>query len=317
MSRWLKEAGVEKRPQYECRPTRLRVTEKQRQKVKRLYSEGLNRIQVAKAAKLREHAVRLILNGEFRKPWQTKAFGDLTIRSDPLPEEKLQCILGTLLGDGCLCASGKSSYMLTITHGHKQENYLRYKSKIIGASIYKCVRDNAFIGIKDYILYRMVYSNKGCLSKIANLVFRNRKKTVNKEWLDLLTPLGLAFWYMDDGFSSFYEEGKYVLAGFSTEGFAAKEVELLRQKLLDFGIETGMPKKGKGHNITIKAKSVNRFMNIIEPYIVPCLQYKIKRKPISSFSPSPVSVSWPISRTLPLPLLFRSPGHRENVSSHS
>jgi len=257
---------------------KIKIDEKIATSIRLLYKSGLNRMEVANKLKITEQYVRNVLKGNFR----TKKDNNLlTIekKSHELDDRKLQCILGTLLGDGSL-SYYRNSYMLAITHGKKQKEYLEYKRKIIGAP----TLIKLHVGCNSYapntIKFRICYQNKGCLQKISDIVTIDHKKTINEKWLSLIDVEGLAYWFMDDGSSSWMSNKKYVYVRFATNGFNLDEINLIINKLrgLDLTPKILIGNNG-GSNLNISLnKSSLKFIKMIEPYILPikCMRYKIK-----------------------------------------
>ena len=239
------------------------------------YRLGLNRNEVAARLGISARRVRAVLKGKFRTRKEYQFFINKK-KAHPLDAKKLQCILGTLLGDGSFFIN-RGIPVLSISHCGQQKEYLEHKRKIIGAPpLMSCYKDQ-----KSYssgsIFYRMSYNNRWCLDQIANIVLVNNRKIVNKKWVELLEIEGIAYWFMDDGFSSFAKSNyPKVNAGFSTQSFSDREVRLLRRRLTDFGIQTTKTKRPKGFNINISRHSVNNFMKQIEPFLVDCMYYKLK-----------------------------------------
>jgi len=116
-----------------------------------------------------------------------------------------------------------------------------------------------------------------------------------------LTPIVVAVWFMGDGSSSydkrtgpgrlssvrvgikhpdFYRRTVYVRL--CTESFNISSIELLEAGLHRLGIYTTRMhrhiSKGSGVTIRLRQSSVDKFMNMVEPHIVPPYEYKIKRK---------------------------------------
>jgi hypothetical protein len=96
----------------------------------------------------------------------------------------------------------------------------------------------------------------------------------------LLNPVVLAFWYMDDGSQNEGRTGCYL----HTECFEYHEVVLLQQALGSvFGFETGIhtdrkKKTGKVYyKLYICEKSVRPFVDLISPYVHPCIQYRLRK----------------------------------------
>jgi hypothetical protein len=124
--------------------------------------------------------------------------------------------------------------------------------------------------------------NKGELRKIHKLCFKNNKKYVTKKWLEEVEAPAIAYWFMDDGSSSFdISNNKTVMVRFASQSFSKRENLLLMKKLSEFGVETTLRKikDGTGYNTYVRQSSVNRLMDLIEPHVATSdMKYKIKRK---------------------------------------
>jgi hypothetical protein len=138
--------------------------------------------------------------------------------------------------------------------------------------------------------YRTEYNNKYELKKVYQFINKNGKKVVNKEWIDKVDAVGLAYWFMDDG-SSYRDKRKNrigVCITFATHGFSYDENVLLQSKLLDFGLESCINRSHRIWNgtkrfyysLSLRQNSVNKFMDLVEPIIsqIPCMLYKIQRR---------------------------------------
>jgi hypothetical protein len=89
---------------------------------------------------------------------------------------------------------------------------------------------------------------------------------------EYLTPLALAIWFMDDGSSL----GRG--ARIATNCFTLEEVNFLCNVLkIKYNIIATANKcgKDKGHIIFIHVNSMKLFMNIVKPYLLPSLYYKL------------------------------------------
>jgi hypothetical protein len=89
-----------------------------------------------------------------------------------------------------------------------------------------------------------------------------------------ITPISLAFWFMDDGSK---DKSGYLL---HTQCFTHHEQKLLQQVLgKKFGLEVAIHNDRKGdktyYRLYITAKSVPLFNKLVSPYIIPCMQYKL------------------------------------------
>jgi len=112
-----------------------------------------------------------------------------------------------------------------------------------------------------------------CLNLLHSLFYVNGIKVVPSIIFELLTPLGLAFWIMDDG--SKQNTGLHL----NTYSFTAEEHELLASVLrTKFGLAVTVHKHS-AHNgkarLYIKGESMERLRVLVKPYMVPSMYYKI------------------------------------------
>ena len=98
-----------------------------------------------------------------------------------------------------------------------------------------------------------------------------------------LSPISLAHMTMGDGSSSWHQGGN-IVACLSTQNFSERSIELVEDALRGIGIDhTGRghvklknKKSGSGIVITLLQDSVDDFMAMIEPHVVPSFRYKVK-----------------------------------------
>lgn len=204
-------------------------------------------------------------------------------RKKELSYDQIQLILGTLLGDAglhCRLRNSHKQFEFYVAHGIAQHEYITHQANLLGVKVgtyYKSQKSYSPGGA----YYRFSYSNKKELQKIYELCFESGKKCVTAKWLKQIGPAAIAYWFMDDGSSSFdVTNSKAVIVRFSSQSFSKEENLLLMEKLLDFGIETTLRKvpDGTGYNIYVRQKSVNTLMDLVEPYITFDTKYKIKRR---------------------------------------
>lgn len=107
----------------------------------------------------------------------------------------------------------------------------------------------------------------------------NRKCRVSKEAADWLTPAGIANWYMSDGYVCLVGKTKGVIKNrrvdFCTDRYDMVSIRRLQKALNRFGIETSAVKRANRWRIRVKASSYERFIWLVEPYIVPQMRYKL------------------------------------------
>ena len=196
-----------------------------------------------------------------------------------ISEKADQIILGSILGDGSITKHIDKDHnsRLSITHGVKQHSYLLYKAQLLKNEniplriSYRKPGKKHFIKgweVKENGTYYLETCQCAQLNKYRDMFYRD-KKFINR-YVYKLNPLGLAIWYMDDGY---YHKGFYLC----TNCFTKKDVSLLQDMLLhNFNIEK---KKTKtvigGIMIYVRAKSAKIFKDLITPYVIPEMIYKL------------------------------------------
>src|SRR5271165_1374092 len=251
------------------------LSELQIKRVWELYYEGKNREEIAQELKVSYYSVRLIL--DYNGIGQGKKHSlRCEKNTPPLTYEEKQLILGSLLGDaslGCREKDGcKNQLELSICHCNRQLGYIQHIANILDCNIKtSLVSKNEIQGhsVAEHIIHKISYSNKYELLKIRKLCHNGKRKYVSTEWLKEIDPTAIAYWFMDDG-CSVYTKCKSISVMLATQSFDADEHILLQNRLLDFGIETILRHNvgnGTGLNIYIRQKSVNSFMDLIEPTV--------------------------------------------------
>lgn len=98
------------------------------------------------------------------------------------------------------------------------------------------------------------------------------KKAIPFSLVKNLTPISIAYWYMDDG--SFNKRDKtFVL---HTQSFSYADLIALSEILTSkYGFLLSLHRDGKKWKLYVKKESSNDFLNLIKPYILPCFYYKL------------------------------------------
>ena len=127
-----------------------------------------------------------------------------------------------------------------------------------------------YIGISiPYLLYDF---------KSYKVIYPNNIKTISRNVLNYLNPQGIAIWYMDDGcLSAKKRNGKIHAYELILNTYISYEDN---QIIVDYFKEvwninfTITRDKGKSR-IRCGTREARKFIEIVKPYIVPCMEYKI------------------------------------------
>ena len=132
--------------------------------------------------------------------------------------------------------------------------------------------------------YRSVrFYTKSVLKTFRNDFYRDRKKIVPISIGELLDPMAVAVWFMDDG-----GRGARTPRGlvFNTSGFTWEEQSLLQTALRDkFELESSIHRVGSGFQLYIRSRSFARFSELVSPHLVASMRYKLPVDPVTTSPP--------------------------------
>lgn len=187
-------------------------------------------------------------------------------------KEKRSILMAMVMGDGCL----KKNNVLSITHCARQKDYLIFKAKLL-AEVLEINVPKVYQTEHEYESWRFNKGHK--LFRIyRNWIYKNDVKTFNLDWLRYITPQGLAIWYMDDGsLIAKKRNGKIHAFELYISTYLSKEEN---QVLIDWLFDTYQIKfnqnqnKGK-YRLRCSTQEARKFVELVKPFIVPCLEYKV------------------------------------------
>lgn len=197
----------------------------------------------------------------------------LTNKNITLTQEQEEVLYGSLLGDMSMDTNWKNARPI-ITHGGEQLAYFEHKCKIFKNLIGKpCTKDryDKRTG-KWYHRYTVKFLTNPLYTKIKEQLYPSNIKTITKEWLDKVTPRGIAYWFMDDGCNS---------GTIATNSFSLKECQLIVKWFKEkWNIECTLHKQVNNEHeqylIYIKSSSRSTFYDLVIPYIIPSMSYKLE-----------------------------------------
>lgn len=202
-----------------------------------------------------------------------------------LTYEEEQVLLGLILGDGHLIKMGhtyKSNTSGKMVHCIKQKEYIEWKQHKL-SRIASSVKYTTFNSVKNGLCerYESNINSHRCLNKYYDLFYdSNKKKHIKREVIELLEPLGLAVWFMDDGCK--LSSGGYNIF---TNNFNIDELnDIITIMSRKFNLKITLHKRRhkKTNNIYniiyISATSAKIFENLIDPYVIDSMKYKLHKK---------------------------------------
>lgn len=202
---------------------------------------------------------------------------------------KKEILYGSLMGDGYLFGNDRYTKRFGFFQQEKNKQYVEFLATILGEH-YKNIN----------ILYKKPkerWNTKGqhgfqITDKYFNHLYKTfypkKRKRVTQKILRVLTPLSLAIWHMDDGSliipkrkyvnknseTVYHNGGRWIIL--STHSFTLKEHKMIQKYFKDFwDIECKIGRGKGGFFIKLYANDAIKFIEIIYPYIQPCMFYKI------------------------------------------
>lgn len=249
-------------------------TEEQVQKALSMFDDNKSVKEIADWFEISAPAISRLLLANNRKPDASAKRFEI-LRSTPINFKQKQFIVGHLLGDGCLYKDGKNSlFKLTISQKKAHEQYFHWKRAMLDPFV-NAWRENVDKRGNSVMLNATTICHPE-LKQFAELFYtKERKKIVPKNIDMFFTPLSLAVWIMDDGNLNAGVNMRIATMGFSYEDHLVLQ-NLLRQcfdirsKIMEFRY------KGKKYNqLTLNKKNTQKLSDIIRPYVVDCMKYKI------------------------------------------
>ena len=132
-------------------------------------------------------------------------------------------------------------------------------------------REHWVLTIKAHPYFNKIYNN---------FYDDKRHRKIYSQTINWLNPIGLACWYMSDGYVCLVGKTKGFIRSrrvdICTDRYKREDIllimNILKQK---FDINTSLIKRDNFYRIRINNDSYETFINIISPYVVPSMRYKL------------------------------------------
>lgn len=233
----------------------------------KLVHQGFSDIEIAKKLNIGEVTV-----WKYRTDENIKRDNRLN-KSVLLTDIQKEFIVGCLLGDGHLSLGFQTrNPKFKCEHSTKQKEYVIFKHDLL-KSLGSKLRYNKRKTIDPRT---NIYYESYSVDLPANpelLYFYNEfykpKKVITKEILKYYTPFAMAIHFMDDGCNQ--KSGYNISMNCFDKESLNIYVDFMKEQ---YNIDCSVHKSGV---IYIKAKSVKTFYNLVKPYIIESLLYKINK----------------------------------------
>lgn len=250
------------------------------EKVSELYESGKSIQFIIDELNVTRYDVTVVLKKKFRHHSESNHLNG--VNNAPEVDESLkQLILGSLLGDASISRNENRGYHVRITHSEKQRGYSEYLASRLNVKLHEYEGKPGGFSKQAFKYYVLWYKNAKFSKYLESIVLDNGKKKISQKWLDELKLEGIAYWFMDDGSSTWVDNSLEI--HFSTLGFGVEENKLLAEKLTLMGYKTRINldrrvSNGPGMFLRMSRFTTKKFMEDIKPYVWPieCMRYKLK-----------------------------------------
>lgn len=184
-------------------------------------------------------------------------------------------IIGSLLGDGCLEFNGFKGTRLQIKQSAEHKEYVSW--------LYSCLGNLCNSGPrrrKDNNQWYFSTKHIDALSRLQRIFYPKGRKAIPNNILRLLTSsLSLAVWYMDDGTLDFRPKSHFGIF-LTTYSFSKSEnqrlVSVLKNNFkIEANVHSNSCRNKKYWRIYIGKNGRDRFVRLVQPYILTCFRYKL------------------------------------------
>ena len=195
--------------------------------------------------------------------------------------EQWEASIGLMLGDASLQSQNKGkTYRMKFEWSNKTKPYLDHVFNLFDEWVLSNPHKKARLSPKGNLVITWEFQtiSHEAFNSLAKLFLINNKKGILDSLIrDHLTVRGLAYWFMDDGGKLDYNKNsKNKSLVLNTQSFTEKEVEILSTELMEkFNFDCEIRSNKGKQVIVIKNSSYPLFYELVNPYIIPSMKYKL------------------------------------------
>lgn len=213
---------------------------------------------------------------------EEKTNGITRLRSDlrigPHDKQVISVLIGTILGDSHLeKRKGGIGTRVIFEQCSRNVEYIMWFHEFFASKGY-CNNNKPKLitrikkGNKVFYQYRVTTYSFTSFNWLHDMFYKDHIKIIPADLGEYLTPLSLAIWFMDDG----SKINKTIRL--ATNCFQLAELNFLCKLMKDkFNLQATVQKSGpnKGNILSIKTGSLNTFITLVKPHMLPSMYYKL------------------------------------------
>lgn len=192
-----------------------------------------------------------------------------------LNKRQKEIVMGLMLGDGHLETQDQGkTYRLKIEQTIRHKEYVDWLYNNLKDFVLTPPKEKIKESFgKEIVNYGFSTLSVGNFRFFAQQFYGNNGKEIPKLIRRWLTPLSMAVWFMDDGQ---IKSKKHRALLINTQCFSKKDLVKLQEALKEkFSVITTLKKEPTGWRLYFIAETVNVFVKLISPHILPSMRYKL------------------------------------------
>ena len=202
--------------------------------------------------------------------------------------EQKEAIIGLMLGDASLQSQNKGqTYRIKFEWGDQNKAYVLHVFNLFEEWVLSQPHKKERLSPKGNLIINWGFQtfSHNAFNYLGDLFLLNKggKKGISENLVqDNLTPRGLAYWFMDDGGKLDYNKNsKNRSVVLNTHSFTDLEVEKMSDQISDkFYLLCEVRSNKNKKIIVIKDTSYPRFYQLINPYLLEEMKYKLPKFPL-------------------------------------
>lgn len=198
-----------------------------------------------------------------------------------LSQIQLEASIGLMLGDASLQTQNKGkAYRMKFEWGNRHIDYVNHVYNLFDEWVISKPHEKTRISPKNNIVTNWGFQtiSHEAFNLLADLFINNSKKSVIINLIsNHLTPVGLAYWFMDDGGKLDYNpNSKNKSIVLDTQSFTSEEVSMMSNELekkFNLGCEV---RSNKGKKVIV-LKNYGQFIFLTGNHIIPEMRFKLPK----------------------------------------
>ena len=196
------------------------------------------------------------------------------------PKYLVAAVTWMTLGDGSITIPKKGvNGFFQVTHSELHSDYIEMKASIL-QNITSVKVGKYYHSGQDGYNWQLWTKCHPAYTKLRHSIYLDKRKVLSEHAIKLINPFCLAVLYQDDGR---WNESKSTLS-IVKPLFSELELLALAKAIVDkFGIIFRVRRGSRlkdgtiGYELGLRMKDVDTFFDLIGPYVVPSMSYKVRR----------------------------------------